>query len=62
MRQWLLDIRENYELSRYDVAKKVGITTSYYRMIENNERTPSVNIAKQLGILLNFSWTLFFDD
>ena len=30
-------------------------------MIENNERMPSVSIAKKIEIALNIDWTIFFE-
>ena len=44
------------------MAEKLGITKEYYNMIENNKRTPSVSVAKEIGKLLGIKWTTFYDD
>jgi putative transcriptional regulator len=31
-------------------------------MIENGERIPSVGTAKKIAEILNFDWTLFFEE
>ncbi|SHH74657.1 helix-turn-helix transcriptional regulator [Virgibacillus chiguensis] len=45
--------------SHQDVANKVNIDRSYYTKIENGF-TPSVKVAKNLGQLMEFDWTIFF--
>ncbi|RDY70362.1 XRE family transcriptional regulator, partial [Halobacillus trueperi] len=39
----------------------VGIDRSYYSKIEAGI-TPSVKVAKRLGDVLGFSWTVFFEE
>lgn len=36
-------------LSQQDVAKSIGITASYYGMIENGVRTPNLIIAYKIS-------------
>lgn len=60
-RVWLEKIRKDNNLTHQDVATEIKISRQYYGMIENGERDPSVTIAKKIGKLLNFKWTLFFE-
>lgn len=62
MRQWLLDIRKNLELTQEQVAEKAEIARQTYSMIETGERNPSVKNAKKIANALEFEWTLFFDE
>lgn len=61
MRKWLQDIRFSKGLTHQEVADKCGIKRSYYTMIENGTRKPSVKVAKKIAVALDFDWTLFFD-
>lgn len=61
MREWLKNLRMQVDMSQQELAEKVGVSREYITMIENNERTPSVSVAKKIGIELNFDWTIFFD-
>lgn len=45
-----------------DISSKIGISESYYCLIENDKRTPSVNVAKKLGDLLQIEWADFYSD
>lgn len=42
-------LREEKSLTQYEIAEIVGITTSYYGMIESGVRTPSLPIALKLS-------------
>ena len=44
------------------MSEKLGITKEYYNMIENDKRTPSVSVAKEIGKLLGIKCTTFYDD
>lgn len=61
MRPWLKELRLKRGFTHDAVAKKAGIKRSYYTMIENGNRTPSVNVAKSIGEVIGFDWTIFFD-
>nr|WP_083856558.1 helix-turn-helix transcriptional regulator [Desulfosporosinus meridiei] len=61
-RFWLANIRINADMTHEEVAKMVGVKRQYYSMIENGERTPSVKVAQRIGEVLNFKWTLFFEE
>jgi len=53
-RQWLIDLRKKSGLSRYAISKKIEITPTYYGLIENGERRPSVDVAKKIAALMGF--------
>lgn len=60
-REWLKELRERKNLKQEEVANQAEIERSYYSMIENGIRTPSVEVAKKIGLTLGFSWTNFFE-
>ena len=43
------------------IAQLSGITQSAYARIEIGSRDPSVRVAKQIGKILDFPWTKFFE-
>lgn len=61
-RVWLISYREKKGISQSEVARQIGITQQMYNFIENNKRNPSVEIAKKIADVLNFSWTKFYED
>jgi putative transcriptional regulator len=62
MRTWLANARKQKKFTHQQVADLAGIKRQYYGMIENGERTPSVGTAKKIAEILDFEWTLFFDN
>lgn len=62
MRDWLVNKRNELGLTQEKVANKAGIARTTYAMIEQNNRTPSVNVAKRIAKALGINWTLFFED
>lgn len=62
MRRWLKEIRIEKKMTQEKLAKKAGIERSYYTMIEQGKRNPSVAVAKQIAIALGIQWTIFFED
>ncbi|REJ29256.1 helix-turn-helix transcriptional regulator [Caldibacillus debilis] len=62
MRMWLKQKREELGLTQEQVAASAKIARTTYAMIEQNQRDPSVNVAKRIAKTLNFEWTLFFED
>lgn len=59
-RIWLRNLREINDMRHQDVADIWGIHRTYYTLIENGERNPSVSLAKVAGRMFKFDWTLFF--
>ncbi len=62
MRKWLKNIRSTKGLTQLEVAKRAKIERSYYTMIENGDRKPSVAVAKRIANVLGFEWTIFFEN
>ena len=44
------------------VADHVGISRSYYTMIELGKRNPSVATARKIAQALRVRWTIFFGE
>lgn len=61
-RIWLVHIRESRGYTQEQVAEGASIKRAYYTQIENGVRTPSVPVAQKIAALLQFEWTLFFDE
>ena len=62
MRNWLKEYRLKANLTQEQVAEQVGIARATYGAIETGERNCTVANAKKLGSVLNFHWTLFFEE
>lgn len=62
MRTWLKQKRISRNLTQEQVAAKANIARTTYAMIEQNQRDPSVNVAKKIAKTLDFEWSLFFED
>lgn len=62
MRIWLKKFREAKGYNHDEVAKLCEISRSYYTLIENGDKTPSVKVAKKIGSVLEFDWANFFRD
>jgi len=52
--------RKKKNLTQEEVAKQLGVSRQYYNEIENNKKKPSVDLAKQISIILGVEWTIFF--
>lgn len=61
MRNWLKELRLNKGLTQQNVADRSAIERSYYTMIEAGNRTPSVQVAKSIALVIGFDWTIFFE-
>lgn len=61
-RKWLKKIRNEKGLTQQDVADCGGFARTYYTMVEQGKRTPSVDVAKSIARVLGFEWTIFFED
>lgn len=57
MRSYLKEIREQLGLSQQDVAEKLGISLSYYSLIESGNRQKSMELitAQKISMVLNIS-------
>ncbi|MED1234694.1 helix-turn-helix transcriptional regulator [Bacillus paralicheniformis] len=61
-RTWLKHQRLTKGLTQKDVAYKAKIARTTYASIEQGERNASVPTAKAIAEILDFDWTIFFDD
>ena len=52
-------LRQNKGLTQDKISKLIGISKSYYVMLESHKRTPSVKLAQKLSKILNFPWEDF---
>lgn len=62
VRLWLKEKREIKGFTHEDVAEHAGISRSYYTLIESGNKTPSVDVAKAIAHVLDFPWTIFFEE
>ena len=60
MREWLVKIRKEKNMTQRDVAEKAKISNSYYAMIETGDRRSSVDAAQAIADVLDCDWRLFF--
>lgn len=54
------EIRSQLNLSHNEVAKLANISRSFYTMIENGNRTPSIGVAKRMSLALGLTLDEFF--
>lgn len=47
--------RINRGLLQRDIADRVGISRSFYSLIETGFRVPSIHVAKEIALVLNLS-------
>jgi transcriptional regulator with XRE-family HTH domain len=62
MRKWLRELRENKGFSQKTLAQSVGMSQPFYTNIEKGNRRPSPETAKKIAEVLDFDWTMFFED
>lgn len=58
----LKTIREAKGITQEQLAEKVGLTRQAIGAIENGVNKPSVPVAKSIAQILDFDWTLFYED
>jgi putative transcriptional regulator len=58
MKVWLSDLRGRR--SQAEIATLCEISQQAYSYIETGQRNPSALLAKKMGQVLKFDWTLFF--
>lgn len=62
-RKNLKELRDSRNLKQKDISKIIGVSTSYYGMIEQGTRTPILEIAKKVSEFFGISIEeIFFDD
>lgn len=55
-------IRLSKNLTQLDVAVMAKMSRAGYSNIENGNKAPSVRTAKRIASVLDFDWTLFYQD
>ena len=55
-------MRKARGMTAKDLSELCGCSRALITMIENREVTPTVRIAKKLGMIFNFNWWLLYDD
>lgn len=53
MKNQLKELRNNLNLTQKQVALDIGITTSYYGMIEQSDRMPNLVLAYKISSYFN---------
>lgn len=61
MRNWLRELRLSANYTQSEIADILNISRAYYTQIELGNRTPSPKVAIELGKVLDFNWTRFFE-
>ena len=53
---------EQKEYTKYQIAYILGVDRGYITHLIKGDRTPSVEMAKRIAMLLNFDWEIFYDN
>lgn len=61
MREWLIAIREDQNMTQKKIAERAGIAQATYSNIESGKRSVGVPVAKRIAAVLGFEWTKFFE-
>lgn len=48
--------------SKSQAAQILGVDRSYISHLETGRKTPSPDMAKRIGLLLDFDWHIFYED
>lgn len=61
MRKNLKKFRIDLDLKTKEIAKKLGISPSYYSLIENGRKDPTYEFMEKFGKIFNYDdmWELF---
>ena len=62
MREWLIKTRKKRGLTQQEVAEFIDKSPALYSAIEMGNRKPSPEVAKKIGKLLDFDWTIFYEE
>lgn len=56
------DKRKEKGMTQTELARQVDVAQSMICNIENGLRVPSVPVAKRIGAVLGFDWSLLFEE
>ena len=62
VREWLISIREEQDMTQGAVANAAGIAQPSYFEIEKGISTPRPETAKKIAAALGFEWIRFYED
>ncbi|TEB13418.1 helix-turn-helix transcriptional regulator [Pelotomaculum propionicicum] len=62
MRQRLIGLREKSGFTQEEVAKKVGVSRSFYGLIETGTRNPTYGLAKKIAEFFEVDVEVLFLD
>lgn len=62
VREWLIQIREEKDMTQGAVANAAGIAQPSYFEIEKGISTPRPETAKKIAAVLGFPWPRFYED
>lgn len=55
---WVISLRERYNLTQNEFAKRVGVSTTYINMLNQHKRKPSLQVLKRIADAFHDSSTL----
>lgn len=61
----MIDLRKartDAGMTQRELANAVGVTRNHICQIEKGKTTPSPKIAQEIGRVLHFEWTRFFEE
>lgn len=61
-REWLINLRNEKELTQETLAEMCNTTQMTISNIENGTRRPSTKLAQRLANILDFKWTRFYEN
>lgn len=61
MRNWLVYIRKEKNISQGELARLVGIAQPSMCAIEKGHKTPRPATAQKIADILGFPWTRFYE-
>lgn len=59
-RQWLIDLRNEMDLTQEQLAERAGVERSTLTKAENGSSV-SIKTAKKIASAVGCSWTIFFE-
>lgn len=60
MREYLKELRQKHRMTQQDVAKKLGISTQYYQLLESGKRQKKLDLTVAAKLSTIFGVTVDF--
>ena len=57
----LKDVRQVKNWTQQEAAEQTGISRSYYVMVENGKRVPSIQVAQKIERVFGINWHTWFE-